>query len=108
QFNVLHADTGNKIDFIIPKDDAWSRAQLSRRQRIPLLEGLEGFAARPEDIIIGKMLFYQEGGSEKHLRDIAGMMRISGAEIDSSYIECWAGSMNLTDIWDAILKRLQG
>src|SRR5258706_250379 len=73
QFNVIHPDPGNKIDFIVPKDDPWSREQVNRRQRIRMLEQLEGFAARPEDIIIGKMIFYQEGGSEKHLRDIEGI-----------------------------------
>jgi len=107
QFNVIHPDSGNKIDFIVPKDDPWSREQVNRRQRIRMLEQLEGFAARPEDIIIGKMIFYQEGGSEKHLRDIAGMIRISDAKIDRAYVERWASSMNLLDIWQAILARLQ-
>ena len=107
QFNVLHAESGNKIDFIIPKNNAWSKEQIARRQRIELLQQIEGFAARREDIIIGKMIFYEEGGSEKHLRDIAGIMRISGAKVDRAYIERWAATLNLSDIWQAILARLK-
>jgi hypothetical protein len=108
QFNVLHPDSGNKIDFIFPKEDAWSREQIAGRKRIPLFEQFEGYAARPEDIIIGKMIYYEEGGSEKHLRDITGMMRVSGELVDREYVERWAASLGLTEIWAAILKRLEG
>src|SRR5262245_41386228 len=48
QFNVLHTESGNKIDFLLPRDDEWGRVQLERRQRVRLLADREGFAARPE------------------------------------------------------------
>ena len=35
-----------------------------------------------EYVILRKLEYYREGGSEKHLRDIAGMMEISSGEID--------------------------
>src|SRR2546426_357758 len=73
QFNVVHPTTGNKIDFMISRDDVWSRQQLARRRREKLFGTLEGFTASPEDVIISKMRYYQEGGSEKHLRDITGI-----------------------------------
>jgi hypothetical protein len=38
------------------------------------------------------MVYYREGGSEKHLRGITGILRIRG---------------NLLEIWEAILKRLE-
>ena len=41
------------------------------------LSDREGYTARPEDLIISKMLYYREGGSEKHLRDITGMLKVS-------------------------------
>jgi hypothetical protein len=104
-FNVLDADTGTKIDFIIPKDREHSQWELARRHRVQLIPGREGFAARAEDVIIGKMGFYAEGGSEKHLRDIASMLRISGNEIDQSYIVDWAQRLNLVAVWDAALKK---
>jgi hypothetical protein len=30
QFNLLHPASGNKVDFIIPRNDPWGRSQLSR------------------------------------------------------------------------------
>jgi hypothetical protein len=56
-------------------------------------------------VIIGKMLYYQEGGSEKHLRDIAGMLRVGGGLVDRAYIEKWARELGVMDVWHAILTR---
>jgi hypothetical protein len=106
QFNVIHPESGNKIDFMIAGADEWGRLQLARRRTMPLLPELEGAAAAPEDIIIAKMRYYQEGGSEKHLRDITGMFKTSGQQIDRSYIQHWAERFELMEIWRAILKRL--
>jgi hypothetical protein len=53
------------------------------------------------------MEYYKKGGSEKHLRDITGMLKISGEIIDRSYVHDWAGRLGLLEIWQAILKRLE-
>jgi hypothetical protein len=52
------------------------------------------------------MIFYREGQSEKHTRDITGMLRISGGEIDREYISDWTERLGLETIWNAILTRL--
>ena len=106
QFNVLHPESGNKIDFMIARSDTWGKEQISRRQRIRMLPGHEAFAACPEDIIISKMLYYQEGGSEKHVRDIAGILKISSTMVDREYVARWAESLGLGDVWKAILGRV--
>jgi hypothetical protein len=106
QFNVLHPASGNKIDFLLPRDDDWGRAQMQRRQRIRLLPDREGFTARPEDVILGKMWYYAQGGSEKHLRDITGILRVSGAAVDRKDITHWAERLGFSEIWQAVLSRL--
>ena len=68
---------------------------------------------RPEDepwskLTLGKLWYYREGGSEKHLRDIAGIMQVSGDEIDTRYIDHWAHELGLAQEWQAILDRLRG
>ena len=50
---------------------------------------------------------FGEGGSEKHLRDIAGIMKISAGEIDERYIGEWADRLGLREVWDAMLQRLR-
>lgn len=106
QFNVIHPASGMKIDFMIARRDAWGRSQLERRQRVLIMPGLSGYAGSPEDVILGKLWYYQEGGSEKHLRDIAGMMQVSGDQIDAAYIAQWAQRLGLSEVWQAALARL--
>ncbi|HEX4796508.1 MAG TPA: nucleotidyl transferase AbiEii/AbiGii toxin family protein [Humisphaera sp.] len=106
QFNVLDPSSGTKIDFMIARKDDWGSEQVARRQSIELAPDQQGYAARPEDVIISKLLYYQEGGSEKHLRDIAGMLKVSGDEIDRAYVEKWATQLDVIEIWEAILKRI--
>ena len=108
QFNVIHPASGNKIDFMIARRDAWGRSQINRRRREEILPGRPGYTAAPEDVILGKLWYYREGGSEKHLRDIAGMLQVSGDEIDTKYIEHWTQQLGLTEAWQAVLDRLRG
>ena len=53
------------------------------------------------------MVYYREGGSEKHLRDITGILRIRGELVDRKYVADFAQQLGLMEIWQAILKRLE-
>jgi hypothetical protein len=53
-----------------------------------------------------KMQYYRDGGSEKHLRDIAGILKVSRDEVDMTYIADWSHRLRLTDVWEMILKRI--
>ena len=106
QFNVIHPASGNKIDFIIARQDAWGRSQVNRRRREQILPGRPGYTAAPEDVILGKLWYYREGGSEKHLRDIAGMLQVSGDEIDTVYVDHWTVQLGVTEEWQTVLDRL--
>lgn len=107
QFNVIHPETGNKVDFMISGRDEWSRGQLERRRLVSLLPDLQGYTASPEDIIISKLRYYKEGGSEKHLRDCTGVLVVQGERIDRDYINHWSNCFGLTDAWQQILKRIE-
>ncbi len=53
----------------------------------------------PEDVILYKLRFYQRGGSEKHLRDIAGMRKLLREKLDETYIDSWASTLNVLQEW---------
>lgn len=108
QFNVIHPASGNKVDFMIPRNDAWGRMQLTRRIRRPILPDREAFVAAPEDVILGKLWYYDEGGSEKHLRDIAAMLQTSGEMIDMNYVDQWAKQLGFAGHWQMIVERVGG
>ena len=108
QFNIIHATSGLKIDIILTKETPFSRAEFSRRRRSKVFPDQETNFATPEDVKKKKMEFYRDGGSEKHLRDITGILKISGDAVDRNYISEWAKRLGVTDIWGAILKRMEG
>ena len=58
--------------------------------------------ASPEDVILKKMEDYRDGRSEKHLRDILGILKVSGDLIDFDYLARWARDLGLDDIWAAV------
>ena len=107
QFSVRHLASGNKIDFLIARDCVWSRLQFDRRQQVTLLENVEGFVMSPEDLILSKMYSYHEGGLEKHLRDITGILSIQAEKIDRDYISQWAMRLEVAEVWSAILGRME-
>jgi hypothetical protein len=50
-------------------------------------------------VILKKLEYYREGGSEKHLRDIAGILKISGEQLDLDYLTEWSSRLGLADLW---------
>jgi hypothetical protein len=107
QFNLIHPASGLKVDFILSRADAYDRSQLQRAKTVmqPPLTRAVRFAA-PEDVIIKKLEYFRLGESEKHIRDICGVLRTQGDRIDREYIRHWANEMGLNEIWDAVLARL--
>lgn len=103
QFNVLHPTSGNKIDFMIADLGDWAAAQLARRRKISFDSEVAGYIAAPEDVILGKLIYYKDGLSEKHIRDIRGIIKVSGELLDIPYLEKNANLLGVADIWDSII-----
>lgn len=106
QFNIIHPTSGLKIDVIIPGDEPHDRLQLSRAQEVMLPTGVGAQFAAPEDVILKKLQFFQMGGSEKHLRDIASMLKVYGARLEHHYLDDWAERLNVPDEWQLVKKRV--
>jgi len=106
QFNIIHPGSGIKVDVILYQDTDFDRSRFSRSKRIQLAEGYQANFAAPEDVIIKKMEYYKEGGSDKHLRDITGILKISGSDVDREYIITWAKKLGLMKIWEAVEARV--
>jgi hypothetical protein len=101
-FNVIHLNTGLKADFYPPRRGAdWS--WVWERRRCDDIEGHETWFAPPEYVILAKLEFHREGGSEKHLRDIRGMLAVSGDQIHHRLIEDTAVKLGLAQQWRAAI-----
>lgn len=106
QFNIIHPASGLKIDVIVPANSSFNSSRFARATLVSAAPEYQACFASPEDAIIKKMEYYREGGSEKHLRDITGVLKVSGDRIDRAYIAQWADQLGLTSIWTAVLARL--
>jgi hypothetical protein len=96
-FNVIHVPSGLNADLIVARDTLHDAARFGRVRRIEMPDGrVEPFAS-PEDVILKKLEFFREGGSPKHLRDIASMIAVQGAEaLDWAYLDEWAMRLGVT------------
>ncbi len=106
QFNIIHPASGLKVGFIVRKNTEFDQSRFARKRRLRPAQDCEADFAAPEDVILKKMEFYREGGSEKHLRDITGILSVSGADLDRSYLDSWVDRQGLREIWDAVLRRM--
>lgn len=100
-FNLIHHETGFKVDIYIAGPDALTRWAFAHRQKIPFDQSLL-WVAPPEYVIIGKLEFFREGGSEKHLRDIRGMLKET--EIDRAFLGKEIEARGLQEGWRALEK----
>ena len=106
QFNIIHPASANKIDFMVVGDEGWPKNQLERRQLRDVLEAGPCYVAAPEDIILGKLWYYQIGGSEKHLRDITGIFLRSGESIDREYLDSMSQEIGVSEELRSVLDKL--
>src|SRR5258706_9612673 len=73
QFKIIHHETGFKADVYLSGRDplhAWGLAPARELQ----VEGHVLVVAPPADVIVRKLEYYRQGGSENHLRGIRSMI----------------------------------
>lgn len=87
-FNFIHGDSGIKIDFFVTGDDDFSHAKLKRRmsQRI---EDQQVYFLSPEDLILSKLIWCKDSGSELQLDDIESILKLQ-TSLDWAYLRKWA------------------
>ena len=97
-FNVLHPASGLKADFYIARRDelhAWA----FRHVRQYTVGNTHIRLAPPEYVIVRKLEYLCEGGSEKHLRDIRGILAVSGERLDRRALHQWIVRRGLEREW---------
>lgn len=67
--------------------------------------GPAGRVRRVEYVILQKLRDFRESGSDRHLRDIANMRRISGHLIDQAALESWLHRLGLAPEWQRPTSR---
>ena len=98
-FNVLHLQEIVKIDFIVRKDTPYRAAEFERRRRVPM-PGFEAWIVSREDLILSKLAWAKDSGSELQRRDVAALLA-SGADVD--YLRRCAPELSVTELLEQSL-----
>ena len=108
QFNVIDKESLAKVDFIIAGGSLHDRDALRRARRIRAAIDYDVAYAAPEDLLLKKLVFYKESGSEKHLRDCVGIVKKSGSSLDMAYLEKWTDWLDVFKPWREVQRLTRG
>ncbi|MBU2634987.1 nucleotidyltransferase family protein [Patescibacteria group bacterium] len=99
-FNILHHQTGLKVDFWLVKKDLFGVSEFKRKLKKKMF-GEEIFIISPEDLILTKLLAYKETQSHRRLEDAKSILKTS--KVDLKYIKRWAEKQSTIKILEEIL-----
>jgi len=106
---LLTASTANafylplvlKIDFFGRGYEPFDESEFSRRRAVQIRPSGETLMVKAsEDTVLRKLLWYRAGGevSDRQWRDIQSVLRISGDQMDESYLNSWAERLTVDDL----------
>lgn len=101
QFNIVHTNTGFKADFYSTGRDEFNAWAFRHARRMDF-KGEVISVAPPEYVIVRKLEFYREGGTDKHLRDIRTMLMVSGETIDRAVLREWVVRQGVEAEWKIV------
>jgi hypothetical protein len=97
EFNFIDGITGIKVDFwVANKNDLFSQMQFKRRVPQKILNKLVYFISA-EDLILSKLLWYEQSQSSRQLEDIESIFKISGKKLDKKYLRQWARKLKVEE-----------
>ncbi len=95
-WNIYFLPLMTKIDLFALDSTELRRTQFSRA--MPARIGNRTInVLRPDDTILSKLLWYRDGGgvSDQQWRDVLGVLRVSGAQVDHAYLDEWASRLGI-------------
>lgn len=95
--NVLHSPSALKADVYLAGEDPLHVWALERRRRFDV-GGREVWVAPPEYVILRKLLFFREGGSSKHVRDVRALLAAQDEKLDYATLERFAEERGIADL----------
>jgi hypothetical protein len=114
-FNIIDTDRGEKADLVpLTMDSRYQRAfqcRVRQRVEVPGAAPSEVWCARPGDVIVGKLMAWEEGRLRKHKTDIFEMMvfhyladQSQGMAFEEDHVDARAKELGqeVVDFWKAL------
>lgn len=109
-FNVIHLQTGLKIDIFIRRPDPFDQSEFQRHAAFRLVQEppRDVVIKSAEDIVLRKLLWYRIGHevSDRQWSDILGVLKTQGEKLDQAYLERWAEELQVADLLKRALSEV--
>ena len=98
-FNLMHLESGVKVDLIIRKSSEFRQVEFARRKPVAI-SGTGTWIVSCEDLILSKLVWALESNSELQRRDIHQLL---AEPVDLDYIRKWASQLGVAMLLNELM-----
>lgn len=97
-YNVIHEHYAIKVDFYVPTEP-YLESMIAERMYMPFDEIRRAAYITATSVVAAKLRAYLDSNSTRHLDDIAGIIRVQGARLDSERLSQLAAQLGCFGVW---------
>lgn len=107
-FNLIHFETGLKIDVFILKEKGYYREAFERRKKDIISDEpgtIQVYLCSAEDSVLSKLEWYRLSDyvSERQWKDVLGIIKVQGDLLDKKYLFKWSKELDVFDLLEKAL-----
>jgi hypothetical protein len=100
-FNIVHFESVIKVDFIVLRNTPFGISAFGRRKDLLLGDFQTSIISR-EDLILSKLVWAKDSGSELQMRDVRNLL---SAGCDIEYLRHWAEDLSVKETLESLLEQ---
>ncbi|MEM8637620.1 MAG: hypothetical protein AAGG51_02200 [Cyanobacteria bacterium P01_G01_bin.54] len=104
--SVTHRELLLNADIVLTAESEFDQSKMVRRrlEAIALDETQQLWLVSPEDLILAKLLWGRRSQSEKQWRDVLGVLKVQGEQLDFDYLCHWADRLDILERCDRAIE----
>lgn len=99
-YNMMHLQSGIKVDWITRKSTPYRELEFSRRVRGEV-GGVSTWVVSREDLVLSKLVWAKESGSELQMRDVRALLTDT---VDCEYLDRWGAELGVSEMLDRLTR----
>lgn len=99
-FNIIHFESVIKVDLIVLAGSPFAVSAFGRRKTLELSDFQTTIISR-EDLILSKLVWAKDSGSEMQIRDVRNLLT---ASCDLDYVRKWAEELTVKQSLESLLN----
>ena len=103
-FNVLDNETLEKADLFVLQETPFAKSKMARRMQQELPDGSSIWISSPDDIVLQKLVWGRGSQSQKQWRDVLGVLKLQGDNLDFEYLRRWGVELDLSEPLDRAFR----